>query len=353
MTSTNTRRRLLKAGLLGLGLGFRPVIADATAETTTADPDHNGIQAGGQDAGTQEMTAVATWNHGVPANAAGFGILAAGGRALDAVEAGVRVVEADPTSTTVGLGGFPDREGRVTLDACIMDERGEAGAVAFLENILHPVSVARQVMEHTPHLMLVGEGAYEFAIAQGFPKQELLTPEARQAWIEWREKQQSGDGTDPWPEINIENHDTIGMLALDSAGNLAGACTTSGTAFKMRGRVGDSPIIGAGLFVDNDVGAATATGLGELVIKTAGSHAVVEMMRQGQSPQTACLAVLQRITDKYPDAAGRGQVGFLAMNRQGDVGAAALQPGFTYAVQQAKDVHLLEAASLATTGITG
>ena len=350
MTPKSTRRKLLKAGLVGLGLGFRPVLAGTTARTAATKQDHNDGQAG-QNTNAQRVTAVSTWNHGVPANAAGFEILAAGGPALDAVEAGVRVVEADPNSTTVGLGGFPDREGRVTLDACIMDGHGEAGAVAFLENILHPVSVARHVMEHTPHLMLVGEGAYEFAVARGFTKQDLLTPESRQAWLEWRAKQQSGD--EQWPEINVENHDTIGMLALDAEGKLAGACTTSGTAFKMRGRVGDSPIIGAGLFVDKDVGAATATGLGELVIKTAGSHTVVEMMRQGRSPHAACLEALRRIAYKFPDAAEHAQVGFLAVSREGALGAAALQPGFTYAVQDSNGARLLEAATIADTGIAG
>ena len=337
-----SRRQLLKAGLLSLGAGFRPfaVVADERDRPDT----------GRGSRGETDDRSVATWNHGLPANAAASKLWSAGGRALDAVEAGVRVVEADPDSRTVGLGGLPDAAGHVTLDACVMDERGEAGAVAFLENILHPVSVARRVMERTPHVLLVGEGAYDFAIAEGFERQDLLTAEAREAWLEWRLGRERGDAE--LPEINVENHDTIGMLALDAAGNLAGACTTSGTAFKQRGRVGDSPIIGAALFVDNQVGAATATGFGELVIKTAGSHAVVETMRQGYSPEEACLAVLRRIAHKYPEGA-RSQVGFLAMNRHGELGAAALQPGFTYAVQDRHQALLRDAIALADEAIRG
>lgn len=338
----NPRRQILKAGLLGLGASFRPFALAAEERNRSDIGSGRGRQA--------DYRSVATWNHGVPANAAAADLLASGGRALDAVEAGVRVVEADPDSRTVGLGGLPDAAGHVTLDACVMDERGEAGAVAFLEHILHPVSVARRVMERTPHLFLVGEGAYDFAIAEGFERQDLLTAEAREAWLEWRREREHGDTE--LPEINVENHDTIGMLALDTAGNLAGACTTSGTAFKQRGRVGDSPIIGAGLFVDNEVGAATATGFGELVIKTAGSHAVVETMRQGHSPEEACLAVLRRIAHKYPEGA-RSQVGFLAMSRHGEIGAAALQPGFTYAVQDRREARLRDAVALADAAARG
>ncbi|MEZ4852110.1 MAG: N(4)-(beta-N-acetylglucosaminyl)-L-asparaginase, partial [Bacteroidia bacterium] len=217
---------------------------------------------------------VSTWNHGQAANAAAWEILSHGGSALDAAEAGVRVTEADPEVRTVGYGGYPDRDGVVTLDACIMNEKGDCGSVAFLQDIKHPVSVARKVMEETPHVMLVGKGALDFALAQGFKQENLLTPESEKDWLEWKAK-----NTETRPEINIENHDTIGLLTLDQKGNLSGACTTSGASYKYHGRVGDSPIIGAGLYVDNEVGGATATGWGEAVIRAVGCFLVVEFMR--------------------------------------------------------------------------
>jgi len=221
---------------------------------------------------------LSTWNFGLKANEAAWEILSKGGKALDAVEAGVRVPEADPTERSVGYGGRPDRDGRITLDACIMDEMSNIGSVAGLEFIKHPISVARAVMEKTPHVMFVGDGALQFALSQGFPKENLMVPDSEREWKEWLKKSEYK------PIVNIENHDTIGMIALDANGNLSGACTTSGMAFKMHGRVGDSPIIGAGLYVDNEIGAATATGHGEEVIRIAGCHLVVELMRQGKSP---------------------------------------------------------------------
>ena len=245
---------------------------------------------------------------------------------MDAVEAGVHVPEGDPKETSVGLGGLPDRDGRVTLDACIMDEFANCGSVAFLEHIVHPISVARKVMEKTPHVMLVGEGALQFALANGFKKENLLTKESEQVWKEWLKKAEYK------PVANIENHDTIGMLALDKNGNLSGACTTSGMAFKMHGRVGDSPIIGAGLYVDNEIGAATSTGVGEEVIRIVGSHLVVELMRQGKSPEDACRQAVARIIKNQPGKSKEIQVGFLAVNKNGEHGAFALQKGFTYAV---------------------
>ncbi len=285
-----------------------------------------------------EAIVVSTWEHGVAANAAAWQVLATGGRALDAVEAGVRVPEADPKVRTVGYGGYPDRDGIVTLDACIMDEQMNCGSVAFLQNIKHPISVARLVMEKTPHVMLVGEGAKQFALQQGFKEENLLTPESEADWKAWLKDQKI-------QQINIENHDTIGMLALDSAGNLSGACTTSGAAYKMHGRVGDSPLIGAGLYVDNDIGAATATGMGELMIKTVGSHLVVEMMRQGASPEEACKQAVLRIARKLGDYA-QFQVGFLALNKQGQYGAYSIQPGFNYAVQNKAGSKLIDGKSL-------
>lgn len=270
---------------------------------------------------------ISTWDHGMPANAAAWEVLEKGGPALDAVEAGVRVPEADPAVRTVGYGGYPDRNGIVTLDACIMDEKGRCGSVAFLQDIKHPISVARKVMELTPHVMLVGQGAQDFALANGFEKENLLTPESEADWKKWKAAQ----GPEI-PKINIENHDTIGLLALDQQGNLSGACTTSGASYKYHGRVGDSPIIGAGLYVDNAVGGATATGWGEAVIRAVGCFLVVELMRQGHDPETACRLAVERVIEKNPDWKDI-QVGFLALNKAGQYGAYCIAPGFTYAVK--------------------
>ncbi len=272
---------------------------------------------------------LSTWRFGMEANKGAWEILDKGGRALDAVEAGVKITEADPSERSVGLGGRPDRDGRVTLDACIMDENMNIGSVACLEHIVHPISVARAVMEKTPHVMLVGDGALQFALSQGFKKEKLLTPESEAEWKEWLKKSEYK------PQVNIENHDTIGMIALDKNGNLSGACTTSGLAFKMHGRVGDSPIIGAGLYVDNEVGAATATGHGEEVIRIAGCHAVIELMRQGYHPEEACKKAVERIigsAKKRNKPLSEVQIGFLAINKNGEHGAFCLQKGFNYAV---------------------
>jgi N4-(beta-N-acetylglucosaminyl)-L-asparaginase len=290
---------------------------------------------------------ISTWDFGKAANSEAWKTLGTGGRALDAVEAGVKIPEADPSNHSVGAAGYPDRDGRVTLDACIMDEHGGCGSVMCIEHIDHPISVARMVMEKTPHIVLVGDGALQFALANGFQKKNLLTSESEKAWKEWLKSSKYE------PVINIENqtinknasagvmpggsdnHDTIGMVAMDAKGNLSGACTTSGLAFKMHGRVGDSPIIGAGLFVDNEVGAATSTGLGEEVIRMVGSHLVVELMRQGMTPQEACKKAVERIVNRDPAKAKQLQVGFLALNNKGEFGAFALQKGFSYAVKNA------------------
>lgn len=245
------------------------------------------------------------------------------GSALDAVETGVKVEEADVNNQTVGIGGRPDREGRVTLDACIMDKDGNCGAVLCMENIVHPISVARKVMEETPHVMLAGVGAELFAYEQGFEKTNLLTEQSKKEWEEWKK-------TSKYETIiNIENHDTIGMLAIDANGDIAGACTTSGMGYKMAGRVGDSPIIGAGLFIDNEVGGATATGVGEEVVRTVGSFLIVELMRQGKSPKEACEEGVKRIMKKNE---GRKdfQIGFIAVNKKGETGGYCVHPGFTY-----------------------
>ena len=295
------------------------------------------VKAGSDDITTSSLPVViSTWDFGIAANAAAWEILKKGGRALDAVEAGAKIPEADLKNHSVGRAGYPDRDGIVTLDACIMDEYGNCGSVAAMEDIAHPISVARMVMEKTPHVMLAGDGARQFAIQNGLHKEHLLTPESEKAWKEWLKKAEYK------PVINIENqqhmrgdkynHDTIGMLAIDSKGNISGACTTSGMAFKMHGRVGDSPIIGAGLYVDNEVGGATSTGVGEEVIRNVGSFLVVELMRRGYHPEEACREAVNRIIKKKPQTAKDIQVGFLAINKKGEYGAYAIQKGFSFAV---------------------
>nr|VFJ56138.1 MAG: N4-(beta-N-acetylglucosaminyl)-L-asparaginase [Candidatus Kentron sp. DK] len=270
---------------------------------------------------------VSTWS--VPReNEAAGKVLSDEGGSLDAVETGVRFSESDPGCCGVGLGGLPDREGRVTLDACIMEGSGRCGSVAFLQHIENPVSVARRVMENTPHVMLVGEGALQFALRNGFEKRDLLTETSRRAWRDWLSKQKKSTAS---RRGGVEDHDTIGMVAMDKAGNLAGACSTSGLAWKMPGRVGDSPIIGAGLYVDNEAGAAAATGLGEAVIRVAGSFLVVELMRQGHPPTEACRLAIERVTRKTPDWRDI-QVGFVALDKHGRYGAYSIAPGFTSTV---------------------
>ena len=297
---------------------------------------------------------LSTWDFGFPANAEAWKVLEKGGRALDAVETGVKVPEGDPNVNTVGYGGLPDRDGHVTLDACIMDDKYNCGSVMFLEHIKHPISVARMVMEKTPHIVLAGDGALQFALANGFQKENLLTPESEKEWKEWLKTSRYE------PQMNIENksfkkdtlpgskenHDTIGMIALDKDGNLSGACTTSGLAFKMHGRVGDSPIIGAGLYVDNEIGAATSTGVGEEVIRIAGSFLVVELMRQGMSPEKACYEAVQRIIKRSPGKAKQIQVGFLALNKNGEYGAYALQKGFSYALKDLNNNKMTDSKSV-------
>lgn len=281
---------------------------------------------------------LSTWDFGLKANEVAWATLTGNGSALDAVEQGIRVVEGDAGNHSVGLGGYPDRDGHVTLDACIMSESGRAGSVTFLEHIVHPISVARLVMEKTPHVMLSGDGALMFALDNGFQKENLLTEESRNAWEEWMKKQ------DYRPVINVENHDTIGLICADAAGNLSGGCSTSGLAFKMHGRVGDSPIIGAALYVDNEAGAAVTTGLGELVMRSLSSFLAVELMRSGKSPQQACEEAIGRIVAKnseYKDF----QVGILALGKDGMTGAYSIQPGFSYALTSTDRHEVLVSAS--------
>ena len=285
---------------------------------------------------TDQPIVISTWDHGIPSNEAAWEVLNVGGKAIDAVEAGVKIPEADPKVKSVGLGGYPDKDGRVTLDACIMDENQQCGSVGCLEHIVHPIAVARLVMDQTPHVMLVGKGALEFALEKGFEKENLLTPETLKEWQKMQEEFKRKKSI-----INIENHDTIGMLALDAKGNLSGSCTTSGLANKLHGRVGDSPIIGAGLYVDNEVGGACATGVGEEVIKQAGSAMVVELMRNGAEPEEACKEIVKRIL-KTNNGNKNFQVGFLALRKDGKYGAYSLVSGFNYAVYDKKGNRLID-----------
>ena len=282
---------------------------------------------------------LSTWNHGLAANEGAWAVLQKGGSALDAVEKGVMVTEADLTNRSVGVGGRPDRDGHVTLDACIMSGDSRCGAVAFLEGIAHPINVARAVMERTQHVMLVGAGARKFALEQGFATAKMPIDEVKKDYEKWRKENKD---LFKKPDINHENHDTIGMIAMDAQGQLAGACTTSGWAYKMHGRVGDSPIIGAGLFVDDEVGAATATGLGEAIVRVAGSHTVVELMRQGYTPFDACKEACMRIVRKHKDLTGL-QCGFIALDKEGNYGAYSIYAGFNFALRNNDGEALVDA----------
>jgi N4-(beta-N-acetylglucosaminyl)-L-asparaginase len=304
-----------------------------------------------------------TWDAGMRANVAAWSVLKNGGTALDAVEQGVMVTESE-INCCVGLDANPDRDGIVTLDASIMDHEFNCGSVAFLEKIKHPISVARKVMEKSPHVFLVGSGAQAFALANGFTLESgELSEQAKKNYKEWLKKSKYQ------PVINVEknqsvayldpsyqapkkladgnwNHDTIGMIALDQFGNLSGSCTTSGAGFKMRGRVGDSPIIGAGLYVDNEVGAVVATGQGEDVIRVAGASAVVEWMRQGKSPEEACKLVVEKVNRIKKEKAKDIQVCFVAINKAGKVGAYSLQKGFNFSVHNDQGNTLNDASYL-------
>ncbi len=302
------RRNFIKAGAVGLA---SPMLLAGNKEMKV---------------NTNNPIVISTWLHGIPANEASIKVLKKNGSALDAVEAGVRVTEADAENQSVGLGGRPDSEGNVTLDACIMDSDGNAGAVGFLQNIKHPISVARKVMEETDHVMLAGKGALKFALSKGFKRENLLTEASRRGWLEWQKNNRIKDSWGP-----NDDHDTITSLAQDNDGNLSGACTTSGLAYKLHGRVGDSPIIGAGMYVDNEVGAAGATGVGELVMKTCGSFLVVELMRQGYSAMEACNEAVNRIVQQEGGKT-KLQVGYIALGKDGSIGYSSIQKGFQYAL---------------------
>lgn len=322
------RRFFLKAGLAGTALAFiEPIKA-------------TNVLGSGFENKSSGPIVISTWNHGLAANEKAWEILQKGGSALDAVEKGVRVTESDLTNRSVGIGGRPDRDGHVTLDACIMNHESMCGSVAYLEGIDHPISVARAVMEKTQHVMLVGNGARDFALEHGFGQIKTPIKEVKEDWKKWKKENKE---LFKKPEINHENHDTIGMLALDSFGNLSGACTTSGWAYKLPGRVGDSPIIGAGLFVDNEVGAACATGLGEAIIRIAGSHTVVELMRNGKSPAEACKIAVERIISKHKDLTGL-QCGFIALDRYGNYGGYSVYNGFDFALRTKEENQMVNAS---------
>lgn len=321
------RRSFIKLGLAGTA-AMAAGCAGATEEEDTVK--------GAPAPALQGPILLSTWDHGLQANTKGWELLVAKADILEAVQEGVAVVESDLGNRSVGLGGRPDRDGITTLDACLQDHDGRAGAVAFVQGFENPIRIARAVMDRTPHVLLVGAGAERWALENGFHQREVMVPEVQKAWMEWVKTSAYK------PVANIENHDTIGMIGMDGNGRLAGSCTTSGLAYKVHGRVGDSPIIGAGLFVDGEVGAACATGVGELVIRTAGSHAVVEMMRHGASPEEACREVVERIRRKNPGIEDM-QVGFLALRKDGAHGAFAVHKGFNYALRTADRDALMDA----------
>ena len=333
------RKKFLQLSSLGLGAVTFPSFAPAT----------------------KKPIVISTWDSGMPVNAAAWKILGANGKAVDAVEAGAIFIE-NEINCCVGLGGYPDRDGIVTLDACIMDHNANCGAVAALERIKHPISVARKVMEKTPHVILIGNGAQQFALENGFKLEpDELSEDAKKAYRDWLKnskykpvinienlpavpagKKQNGPFAPAFFDDGSANHDTMGLLAMDKSGDLSGAVTTSGMAFKVHGRVGDSPIIGAGLFVDNEVGAATSSGVGEEVIRICGTHLVVEFMRQGYSPEQACKKAVLRIVKRDPVKAKTIQVGFLAMNKKGQYGAYAIQKGFVFSVKSETENKIYE-----------
>lgn len=315
------RKFIQNASLTGIG-----VVAGAAAISCKGDKEVDAVVVKSETKKSSIPIVIATWN--VPnATAEAWKSLEEGKSALEAIERGCMIEEANAEGQSVGLGGLPDRDGNVTLDACIMNKEGNYGAVICMQNIVHPISVARKVMEDTPHVILAGKGAEDFAVSMGFKRENLLTEASKKAWEEWKKSSLYK------PIINIENHDTIGMLAIDKNGDISGGCTTSGLAYKMAGRVGDSPIIGSGLFIDNEIGGATATGLGEEVLKTVGSFLIVELMRQGKTPQQACEEAIGRIIKKSPDFKDF-QVGYIAVNKAGETGAYSIHQGFSMMLYQ-------------------
>ncbi len=323
------RRNFIKnASLTGVGLAVGSTLVNCAENTSEKNKETTTTVK------ASLPLVIATWNV-KNATAKAWETFQEGKSALDAVEQGCMIEEANEKGQSVGKGGLPDRDGNVTLDACIMNKHGDCGSVVYLQNITHAVTVARKVMENTPHVMLAGKGAEQFAVSIGLKRENLLTDASKKAWENWKVKSEYK------PIINIENHDTIGILAIDKNGDISGACTTSGLAYKMAGRVGDSPIIGSGLFVDNEIGAAVATGLGEEVVKTVGSFLIVELMRQGKTPQEACKEAIRRIVSKPKSNYKNFQVGYIAVNKQGETGYYAIHIGFSMTkYQDGKNVNL-------------
>ena len=283
---------------------------------------------------------VSTWGFGKPANEVALKVLQGGGSALDAVEQGVRLVETSG-NTSVGLSGKPNAAGVVQLDACIMNgPEHQAGSVAGVEGVVHPISAARLVMEKTPHVMLVGAGAHWFAEQNGLEVRDGQADKANyRTWLTRQKRPTPGKGDKP------ENHDTIALLILDADGNIAAGCSTSGWGGKVPGRVGDSPIIGGGVYVDNEIGAAGATGLGENVMRYCASYQVVENMRQGMSPTEACAEAIRRIARTDPQGMDLA-INFIAINKRGEFGAAGTQANFPYSVTTPNFSEILKGKSL-------
>ncbi len=279
---------------------------------------------------------LSTWHFGKTANRAAWeALMRPGAQALDAVEAGCRAVEADPEVTSVGYGGIPDAAGDVTLDAVIMESPARCGGVAYLRGFPHPISVARRVMEKTPHVLLVGAGAEDFARREGFTPQELLTPAAKERWEQYRRDRGRGRPAEHGAserDSATAGHDTVGVLVRSADGRLAGGCSTSGLAFKLPGRVGDSPIVGHGLYVDPDVGAAVGTGHGELISRVCGTFLIIEEMRRGTAPLAAIETTLQRIA-RACRPLPQQQAAFLAVTPDGRWAAGSLRPGFQAALR--------------------
>jgi isoaspartyl peptidase/L-asparaginase-like protein (Ntn-hydrolase superfamily) len=297
-----------------------------------------------------DYAVIATWPFGMTAVKIAAALLEQGHRALDAAVAGAQAVEDDPKVHSVGYGGLGNAIGTVQLDACVMDGQTlSCGAVAGLENVRHPAALARLVMEKTPHILLVGEGARLFALQQGFPLESLLTPESVAEWEKTRPRKRPAEpaaGQERHPEDT--SHDTVAVLARDQKGSLGGVCTTSGLAHKLPGRVGDSPLIGHGLYVDNIAGAAGATGVGEEIIRVGGSLLIVEAMRAGRSAQEACELAVRKINQV---AVRRGvhpaSAAFVALDAQGRVGAACTERSrFQYAVARPGKIELLKAREI-------
>jgi N4-(beta-N-acetylglucosaminyl)-L-asparaginase len=346
-----SRRDFLKSGA---GAGAAALLAHGGLAGATAP-----LSAGAAP-GTPRVVAS---GNGIRATDKAMEIIKAGGDPLDAVIAGVNIVEDDPNDMSVGYGGLPNEDGVVELDASVMyGPTHTAGAVAALRNIKNPSKVARLVMDRTDHVLLVGEGALKFARAHGFKEEELLTDKSREAWLRWKETMSDRDNwfppkTEKLPEdlrSVMSTYGTINCIAIDAAGRLAGVTTTSGLSWKLSGRVGDSPIIGAGLYVDNEIGAAGSTGRGEANLQTCASYRIVEAMGRGVGPEEACLKACEAIVAKTKlvprlcDDQGRPKFGlnFYALNKKGEFGGACLFQGGRYAVHDGVENKFHDAAYL-------